>query len=70
MIGENPGSPRAPGTGGNTETDDIREQMKHAPRYAVDCGLTTFLWAFEDDFFGDPRQMTLGEYRKIISTYE
>ncbi len=70
VIGENPGSPRAPGTGGNTETDDIREQMKYAPRYAVDCGLTTFLWAFEDDFFGDPRQMTLGEYRKIISTYE
>ncbi|MFC4902316.1 hypothetical protein [Kocuria oceani] len=69
VIGENPGSPRAPGTGGDPESDNLRDQLEHAPRYANECGLSTFLWAFEDDLFGDPRQMSLIEYRETISAY-
>ncbi|MEX5301178.1 beta-galactosidase [Kocuria sabuli] len=69
VIGENPGSPRAPGTGGDPKSDNLRDQMQHAPRYAAECGLSAFLWAFEDDLFGDPRQMSLDEYREAISAY-
>lgn len=69
VIGENPGSPYAPGTGGDADSDNLRDQMEHAPRYAAECGLSAFLWAFEDDLFGDPRQISLDEYRETISAY-
>jgi hypothetical protein len=62
VVGENPGSPDAPGTGGNADSDDLRAQMQHAPRYAAECGLSGFYWAFEDDLFGDPKDLSLADY--------
>ena len=52
VVGENPGSPDIPRTGGNELTDSAAEQMVHAPRYARDCGMSLLMWAFEDDLFG------------------
>ncbi|STX15494.1 Uncharacterised protein [Kocuria rosea] len=70
VIGENPGSPYASGTGGAAESDDLQNQMVHAPRYAAECGLSAFLWAFEDDLFGDPQKLTVDDYRAAISAYK
>jgi hypothetical protein len=60
VVGENPGPPSVPGTGGDPDSDSLREQAVHAPRYAQECGLRVMMWAFEDDLFGDPAVMTLG----------
>ncbi|MFF0904421.1 UNVERIFIED_CONTAM: hypothetical protein RF653_12160 [Kocuria sp. CPCC 205316] len=70
VIGENPGSPHASNTGGHSESDDLQDQMKHAPRYAAECGLSMFLWAFEDNLFSEPQHPRLDDYRKSISTYQ
>lgn len=66
VVGENPGSPEAPGTGGHAGSDNLRSQMHHAPKYAVGCGLSAMFWAFEDDMFGDPSELTLGDYARAI----
>jgi hypothetical protein len=29
--------------------------MKYAPRYAQECGMALFLWAFEDGLFSNGR---------------
>jgi hypothetical protein len=55
VVGENPGPPDAPGTGGDNETDSSDQQMIHAPRYAQECGMTMFQWAFEDSLFSHHR---------------
>jgi hypothetical protein len=55
VVGENPGPPGAPGTGSDDQTDSIEEQMTYAPRYAQECGMTLFQWAFEDTLFSDDR---------------
>jgi hypothetical protein len=67
VLGENPGSPDAPGTGASSESDGLQAQMRYAPRYAAACGLKAFLWAFEDDLFGDPEELTLDDYRAAIN---
>ncbi|MGQ1837344.1 hypothetical protein ACT4S2_02685 [Kocuria turfanensis] len=69
VIGENPGSPHATSTGGHEKSDDLREQMKHAPAYAAECGLSAFLWAFEEDLFSKPEYLGLEDYRKTIASY-
>lgn len=69
VIGENPGSPHALGTGGSPESDHLRNQMRYAPRYAAQCGLTAFFWAFEDDLFSHPQYLRLAEYRQAITAY-
>ena len=66
VIGENPGSSSAPGTGGDKESDNLRSQMHWAPRYAAECGLRTFFWAFEDDLFGAPEQLEISDYATTI----
>jgi hypothetical protein len=53
VVGENPGSPDLPNTGGDADTDSSRQQMVHAPKYAQECGMTLFQWAFEDDLFSE-----------------
>jgi hypothetical protein len=67
VVGENPGSPDTPGTGGNELTDSSAEQMVHAPRYAQECGMSLFLWAFEDDLFGNG-EVTVARYAEVIRT--
>lgn len=69
VIGENPGSPYAASTGGSPESDNLRSQMDHAPRYAAECGLSAFFWAFEDDLFNNQQYAGLDDYRKTISVY-
>lgn len=51
VVGENPGSPLRSGTGGDTRSDDLAQQLVHAPDYARSCGLDLLMWAFEDDLF-------------------
>lgn len=53
VVGENPGPPGAPGTGSNDQTDSSAQQMNYAPRYARECGMRLFQWAFEDDLFSN-----------------
>ena len=65
VVGENPGSPNTPGTGGNDLTDSSEEQMIAAPEYAQECGMTLFQWAFEDDLF-DRDQDGLQAYARRI----
>ena len=55
VVGENPGPPGAPGTGANDQTDSSERQMDYAPRYAQECGMTLFQWAFEEELFWDGR---------------
>ncbi|WP_139263735.1 hypothetical protein [Geodermatophilus africanus] len=64
VIGENPGSPDTPRTGGNALTDSLAEQMLQAPQYARDCGLSLLMWAFEDDLCSAPA--TLGMFATQI----
>jgi hypothetical protein len=66
VVGENPGSPDAPGTGGNSSTDGVAGQMAHAPRYARECGLTLLMWAFEDDLFSDSSDVSVASYARQI----
>jgi hypothetical protein len=65
VIGENPGPPNAPGTGGNEDTDSSQEQLVHAPRYAQGCGMTLLMWAFEDDLFGNGQSLLDGYAQQI-----
>lgn len=51
LVGENPGPPDAPHTGGAADSDSLADQLVRAPAYAAGCGMTTFLFAFEDDLF-------------------
>jgi hypothetical protein len=66
VMGENPGSPDTPRTGGNELTDSSAEQMVHAPRYARECGMSLFMWAFEDDLFGDRPGAGVADYAQQI----
>ncbi|RBY78262.1 hypothetical protein DQ238_12250 [Geodermatophilus sp. TF02-6] len=68
VMGENPGSPDTPRTGGNELTDSPEEQMVHAPRYARECGFALFMWAFEDDLFGTRPGVGLDDYAHQIRT--
>jgi hypothetical protein len=69
LVGENPGSPDAPHTGGTAGSDPLAEQLRRAPDYAVGCGMTTFFFAFEDDLFAgsDP---DLADYAGRIAAAE
>ncbi|WP_147331985.1 beta-galactosidase [Geodermatophilus marinus] len=66
LMGENPGSPDTPRTGGNDLTDSAGEQMDHAPRYALECGMSLFMWAFEDDLFGERPGAGIDDYAARI----
>lgn len=61
VVGENPGHPDTPGTGGDAFSDDLAAQLVHAPRYARRCGLETLLWAFEDDLFGPDPEVSVDD---------
>jgi hypothetical protein len=67
LVGENPGPPDAPDTGGASDSDPLAEQLRLAPAYAVECGMTTFLFAFEDDLFGDATDVGVADYADRIA---
>lgn len=70
LVGENPGSPELPRTGGAADSDPVTAQLQWAPDYASQCGMTTFLFAFEDELFGGmpsrPAVLTLEDYAARI----
>ncbi len=66
VVGENPGHPDTPGTGGDGSSDDLAAQLVHAPRYAQECGLEVLLWAFEDDLFGPHPEVSLDDLARRI----
>jgi hypothetical protein len=74
LIGENPGPPDAPFTGGSPGSDPIAAQLQFAPGYAAECGMTMFLFAFEDDLFRgaatDASGVTLDDYAARIAAAE
>lgn len=66
VMGENPGPPSLPGTGSAPNSDSLREQLGSASRYAADCDLETFLFAFEDDLFDPATDVPLSVYAETI----
>ncbi len=70
VMGENPGPPSQPGTGSAPNSDSLREQLRSATRYAEDCGLQTFLFAFEDDLFAQGADVPLSVYADTIRALE
>jgi hypothetical protein len=70
LLGENPGDPDAPYTGGSEWSDSLAMQLDMAPAYAVGCGMSGFLFAFEDDLFetgGESTDVDLAAYEARIS---
>jgi hypothetical protein len=61
VVGENPGDPATPGTGGDASSDGPAGQLVHAPRYARECGLEALLWAFEDDLFAPGAEVSVDD---------
>lgn len=67
LVGENPGPPDSPFTGGSPLSDSLADQLWTAPGYAVECGMTMFLFGFEDNLFDDGRSgVTLDDYEGVI----
>ena len=67
LVGENPGPPDAPDTGGDPASDNSAQQLQHAPGYARECGMTEFYWAFEDDLFAPGSGVDLDDLRSRIA---
>lgn len=67
LVGENPGPPGSPFTGGSSVSDSLAEQLRAAPGYAVECGMTMFLFGFEPNLFDDGESgVTLDDYKEVI----
>ncbi|MFK0040897.1 hypothetical protein ACIQTW_13770 [Paenarthrobacter sp. NPDC090517] len=66
LVGENPGPPDAPFTGGSPLSDSLAEQLQTAPRYAKECGMTMFLFGFEENLFEQDSNVTLKDYKEVI----
>jgi hypothetical protein len=67
VIGENPGPPDSSFTGGADGSDDVREQLPLAIRYATECGLERFLFAFENELFDHSSNTSLDDYAQLIA---
>jgi hypothetical protein len=66
VIGENPGPPDAPFTGGSEDSDPVADQLVHGIAYARACSLGMFLFAFEDDLFDERSGVTMNDYARQI----
>ncbi|WP_433800221.1 beta-galactosidase [Actinomycetospora sp. CA-084318] len=64
-VGENPGPP-GPTTGGTADSDSEADQLRYAVAYARGCGLSAFLFAFEDDLYTDRSGITPADYEAAI----
>lgn len=67
LVGENPGDPGAPFTGGADDSDPVADQLRLAPDYAAACGMGTFLFAFEDDLFDGSSGVDVDDYAARIA---
>lgn len=67
VMGENPGHPATPGTGGDATSDGSAAQLLHAPRYARQCGLEILMWAFEDDLFSADSEVSVDDLARTIA---
>ena len=67
-IGENPGPPDAPSTGGSSDSDTSAQQLGRATTYARQCDLQAFLFAFERDLFDPSSGVTLRDYAREIES--
>jgi len=67
VMGENPGHPATPGTGGDATSDGSAAQLVHLPRYARQCGLEIVMWAFEDDLFGADPEVSVDDLARTIA---
>ncbi|TYC98992.1 hypothetical protein FQ377_08305 [Arthrobacter echini] len=70
VMGENPGPPSNPGTGSDSDSDSLPEQLRFATQYAEDCKLRTFLFAFEDNLFETGTAVPLSLYAHTIRDQE
>ena len=61
LVGENPGDPALAHTGGAPDSDGSAAQLRHAPRYAQECGLAQFYWAFEDALYDGRSGVVTGD---------
>ncbi|WP_159701108.1 hypothetical protein [Arthrobacter sp. 18067] len=70
LVGENPGPPDAPFTGGSPLSHNLAEQLQTAPRYAKECGMTMFLFGFEENLFEEKgrtgKGATVEDYKEVI----
>lgn len=67
LVGENPGPPDAPFTGGSPQSHSLAEQLRTAPGYAVQCGMTMFLFGFEENLFDEEGSgVTTEDYKEVI----
>ncbi|MGJ3189276.1 hypothetical protein [Paenarthrobacter sp. FR1] len=70
LVGENPGPPDSPFTGGSPESHSLAEQLRAAPQYADECGMTMFLFGFEDNLFEEGGRAESGvsvdDYKEVI----
>lgn len=69
LVGENPGRPDAPNTGGSKWSDSLPMQLRMAPDYALGCGMSLFMFAFEGDLFeppANPPGVDLDDYKARI----
>ena len=70
LVGENPGSAALAHTGGTPDSDALAAQLQHAPRYARECGLTQFYWAFEDSLYDDHSGVTVTDLQRWVHPAE
>jgi hypothetical protein len=66
-VGENPGPPNAPTTGGSPDSDNAAQQMAKIIPYAKACRLSGILWAFENDLFDEDQGVGIDDYAREIS---
>lgn len=66
LVGENPGPPDSPFTGGSVLSDGLADQLWRAPGYAAECGMSMFLFGFEHHLFEDDSGVNLGDYEAVI----
>ena len=70
LVGENPGPPDSPFTGGSALSHSLAEQLRAAPRYAAECGMTMFMFGFEENLFPEGNSpgsgVTLEDYKEVI----
>jgi hypothetical protein len=65
-VGENPGPPNEPTTGGSPDSDMLHQQLTRGIAYARQCGLSLFLFAFERNLFDGSSGVDLDDYAREI----
>ena len=70
LVGENPGGPGLAHTGGAPDSDGSADQLHHAPRYARECGLAQFYWAFEETLYRDDSGVRMIDLQRHAASSE